>query len=199
MVVLSKQLALLVDMSGRITGSLRELRQLVSEQELVDQLMKAPIVSVKHIITLTPNTATVGTLNNLVIATAVVSPDANNSGEVVEGSVIKAVYLEFWATGDDAAQGSCAAFFEKSPSGLTLMTNAQSLAPFSYPNKKNIFHSFQGLMPSNTQNPMNIIKGWIKIPKGKQRMGLGDRLVYSHSGITDGTTICGIVIYKEYR
>ncbi len=161
--------------------------------------MRAPITAVKHLVNITPTTATVGTLNAIDLATAVVSVNANNSSEVVEGATIKAIYLEFWYTGDDAVQGSQQTYFEKRPSASPTMTFTNAGAIFSYPNKKNILFSSQGLTPSNTQNPIPIIRGWVKIPKGKQRFGLGDKLTFNFTGLTDGTVVCGLAIYKEYR
>ncbi len=161
--------------------------------------MKSPIHSVKHIVNLTPTTAASGTIAIVNFAVAVVSPDANTSIEVVEGSVIKAVYLEFWFTGDDAVQGSMHGYFEKVPSGAPNMTFTQAANMTGYPNKNNVFISAQGLTPPNIQAGIPFFRGWIKIPKGKQRFALGDKLNLNWTGITDGTVCCGLVIYKEYR
>ncbi len=162
--------------------------------------MVRPVIhSVKHIISLTPTTAAAAAIANVNFATAVVSPDADNSVEVVEGAVIKAIYVEFWFTSDDTTFGSTNAFFEKRPSGAATMTFANAQAMFSYPNKNNVMLSAQGLLSTVGGTPMALMRGWIKIPKGKQRMALGDIWTMNWTGLTNGTTVCGLVIYKEYR
>ncbi len=161
--------------------------------------MRTPIHSVKHFTQRTLATVTIGAINEFTIATAVVAPDANNANEVTEGSEVRAVYVEMWYTGDDAVQSSVLATIEKRPSGLTAMTFAQGQSLFTYPNKKNILYTTMGLVPPNTQSGVPLIRQWIKIPKGKQRFGLGDTLVLNSSGISDGANICGFMLYKEYR
>jgi len=43
------------------------------------------------------------------------------------------------------------------------------------------------------------MRGWYKIPKTKQRFGLGDRLVLQiASQGTDALDFCGFATYKEY-
>jgi len=41
-------------------------------------------------------------------------------------------------------------------------------------------------------------KGWIKIPKSKQRMGLGDRIVVQTFAQALDMIDCGFETYKEY-
>ncbi len=161
--------------------------------------MLAPINSVKHIVNYNLAATAAAAITNNSVATAVVSPDANNSGEVVEGAIIKAVYIEIWITSDDAASAATVVSFEKIPAAATPQTYAQSLAMFSYPNKKNIFYTSEGLIPPNVQSGLPLLRGWFKVPKGKQRMGLGDKLLWNISGIGNGLSWCGLAIYKEYR
>ncbi len=160
--------------------------------------MKAPIHSTKHIVQNSLFAVASGAITNANIVVAVDVAAKNTVTEVEEGCVIKAVYVEMWLTGDDVVASTCIATLEKISSNGPSMTVAQSAALMDYPNKKNIFQTFMGLMPPNTQYPMAIFKGWVKIPKGKQRFGLGDRLVLNMHGQSDGLTGCGFFIYKEY-
>ena len=94
--------------------------------------------------------------------------------------------------------GSGITTFEKVPGGKPAMTAAQSADLSSYPNKNNVFFVSQGLYPADNQNPLPVMRGWFKIPKGKQRMALGDKLVINFHSQTNGIDACGISIYKEY-
>ncbi len=137
-----------------------------------------------------------GAISNRIIATAVAVPGTADN-EVREGSIIDAVYCEMWIQTDDAALGSAIITFEKSPSDRPLMTAANSASLNSYTNKKNILYTQMGLTPNQTQFPMAVIKGWMKVPKGKQRMGLGDRLLLNVHGQSNGISACGFFTYKE--
>ncbi len=116
---------------------------------------------------------------------------------VREGSKISAVYVEMWVTSDDAASGTAIITLEKRPGGVVAMTAANSAALDAYNNKKNILHTMMGLIPPNVQYPMAALKGWFKIPKGKQRFGINDRLVLNIHGQSNGMQFCGVTIYKE--
>ncbi len=166
--------------------------------------MLAPIVSVKHYVpraVVNVNSATV--LNDIVVD-AVVASAVNLATEVLEGSVIKAVFIELSIIGIGAS-GVTNAFnltLEKKIADQPTMTNAQSLALFTYPNKKNILYTTQGLIGSRLDGEATrfIIKQWFKIPKGKQRFGLGDQLLLNLSNIAGSNyQVCGIYVYKEYR
>ncbi len=165
--------------------------------------MLAPINSVKHIVPRAVTTVVTAAIVNDVIVDSVVASAVNLANEVLEGSIIKAVSVEIWAAGT-AAPGSSTAFnmtVEKIPANAPKMTNAQSLNLMTYPNKKNILYTTQGLLSSQSgSNFVPLFKQWIAIPKGKQRFGLGDQLVLNFSNIaTNDYLLCGIYIYKEYR
>jgi len=138
-----------------------------------------------------------GAITAFTVAIGVQDVAAASVTNVREGSVITAVYIEMWVSSDDAASGSAIITLERRPSAGTAMTAAQSAALNAYPNKKNILHTFMGLTPSNVQYPMAAIKGWFKIPKGKQRFGIGDILVLNLHGQSNGLSACGNFIYKE--
>ncbi len=140
-------------------------------------------------------TVAAGAISNRVIANALAAPAASN--QVREGAIISAVYIEMWIQTDDAALGSSIVTLEKVPAGQTLMAAGQSAALDTYPNKKNIFFTHMGLTSNNVTYPMSPIKGWFKIPKGKQRFGLNDQLVLNVHGQSNGLNACGFFIYKE--
>ncbi len=121
--------------------------------------------------------------------------------EVQEGSSVKAVYIELWAIGDGNA-GSTIVSLAKMPSDLANFSFAQMAAMGDVSNKKNVLFFHQGLsMNDGVGNPQVIMRGWYKIPKSKQRFGLGDRLVLqcaTQTPGTDTTDYCGFAVYKEY-
>ncbi len=161
--------------------------------------MRAPIHSIKHYVQWTLVTMpTLGTLASETIALSVTPTAANTNAEVPEGALVKAVYIELWVNSDDTSASSFSVNFEKDPGGASNMTYAESIALHDYKNKKNIFYETMGLVAPVDEFPSNLIKGWIKIPKGKQRMGLGDKIRLNISAITNGLTYCGFATYKEY-
>ncbi len=165
--------------------------------------MRAVIHSNKHYVPRVISTAASGGIVNETIAVAVIAPASANATQVVEGSNVKAVFVETWLAGAGTA-GQQSAFnitLEKRMGGQPAMTNAQSLALDAYPNKKNILYTTQGIISSDLVGPTTpIIRQWFAIPKGKQRMGLGDTIVLNLSAIAAiDFQFCGQYTYKEYR
>ncbi len=155
-----------------------------------------PVVNTeKHYVQFSLATTTAGTITNRTIVNAVAVPTGDD--EVREGSIVSAVYIEIWITGDDAVASTAIITLDKLGQGTASMTAAESADLGSYANKKNILHTMMGLAPPNTQYPMAAVKGWFKIPKGKQRFGFGDRLNLNIHGQSDGLTTCGFMTYKE--
>lgn len=165
--------------------------------------MLAPINTNKHFVPQSAISVSSGTVSNLIIADAVVAPAASNTFDVVEGAVLKAVHIEYWVTHNDVAGTTTqlTAVLEKVPTAGAAATVAELLNLQSYANKKNVLHTFQGIIGTTKDgaNPTTLMSGWFLIPKGKQRFGLGDRLILSVTSVTQNFTICGIAIYKEYR
>ncbi len=162
--------------------------------------MVRPMVhSTKHYVQITLSQVTTGARNNESIIISVAVPDKNLGTEVQEGSTIKAIYLEMWGIGTSADQ-FFTAIVAKYPSGLGLPSVANLADLFSYENKKNILYTTQGLASNDgISGPYPLFKGWIKIPKSKQRFGLGDKLYFSIASRGDATiTYCGFSTYKEY-
>ncbi len=131
-------------------------------------------------------------------AVNVATISASNSTQVREGCTIKAIYVEFWVTGDDVVQGSGVAMIEIVKSGGASATAAEMASLDTYENKNNVLEIHQGLFNREDGVAMPIFRGWITIPKGKQRFALGDRLVIGFLAQSDGVNLCGMEIYKEY-
>ncbi len=141
---------------------------------------------------------TAGNVSVLTAARAVEVKDKDVENEVEEGCSIKAIYCEFWLTSDDAAQGSFAVSLERKPGTAPNITYAESITLNDYDNKKNILYTTMGLLPTNVGSPIPLLRGWFKIPKGKQRMGKGDQIQLNISAISNGLNYCGFFTFKEY-
>ncbi len=164
--------------------------------------MQPPINTIKHIVQRPNTTVTTGTTTSLDIIDAVVAPATGTTFEVREGAVIKAVWVEIWISnaGPSGQSNQLVITVEKLPSGLIPPTNPNMLNLGAYPNKKNILQIFQGLETASVDGngQMAPLRGWFKIPKGKQRFGLGDKLIYSVATVSQNSQTCGVFIYKEY-
>ncbi len=160
--------------------------------------MRPIITSRKHIVQFTLETVAMGGIANKTIAVAQQDAVQSTSVAVEVGATIKAVYVELWATSDGTQQSTSVCTVLKRPNGANSMSFAESQDLHNYANKNNIFLTSQGLFPDNSENPRIVYKGWIKIPKGKQRMSLGDILAFTLNGATDGINFCGIAIFKSY-
>ncbi len=163
--------------------------------------MVAPINANKHYVHLSNSQIASGAISTIVQVEAVAAPASANSFEVEEGSIVKAVYLEQWIYGLGAS-GVDTQFFMcvmKKPSDAPDLTFAQSSNLGAYPNKKNILYTTQGVIGGIDTNSIPIIKNWLLIPKGKQRMGLGDKIVTYITTLGAAIQRCGFATYKEYR
>ncbi len=159
----------------------------------------ATINTEKHIVNHPRFTVASGVIAEINVTEAVAVVNKNAPNEVEEGSLVKAVYLEYWMTSDATAQGSAVVTLEKLPAGGSDMSFTESQNLNTYLNKKNILNTFEGLIPPNLQNPVPILRGWYKIPKGKQRQGLGDKIQLNFANITNGMAVCGFDLYKEWK
>ncbi len=160
--------------------------------------MKPIIQSQKHYVQQSRSQVATVAKVGIDIIESVESTVANTVSEVAEGAVVKAVFVEMWIL-DSSNDGSFVISLEKRPSGLGGMTFANSNALGTYKNKKNLFYVTQGLSPNNgVGNPIPIIRQWFKIPKGKQRFGLGDKLGLNltNNGLNN-LEFCGFFTYKE--
>ncbi len=164
--------------------------------------MRAPIHSRKHIVQLSQgNINQAAILNtNLVLA---IEGAPTQPTQVAEGAIVKAIWLELWLNNaSSTVVGSFTACVVKLPGGVNALTTTDMAALHDYNNKKNIYYTTQGLSPPTDAALFLAYRGWIKIPKGKQRMGLGDAVQLSifNSNLTAvDVNFCGIVIFKEYQ
>ncbi len=163
--------------------------------------MKAPINSVKHVVQRSLAITEEQTIS-LEIIGQVVDQQATLPAHIVVGAIVKAVWCEYWILGESSQPCTCTWSLEKIVAGAAAMTQAQGQNIHDYPNKKNIFKMGQGVIGDSNSNPIPIIREWVKIPKGKQRFGLGDSLVMNISCIGEadnGLESCGFALYKEYQ
>ncbi len=160
--------------------------------------MLAPIVSEKHYVHTPATGVASGAVLTVTIATALAKGTAIAlPSDVIEGEVIKNVYLEYWVKADNPnfTVGVC---FLKRPAGVAAPSVAEMANLGSYANKKNIFEMHQGLAPSG-DSVMQVFGSWHKIPKGKQRMGLGDILALRVTFTGSAGDICGFATFKAYQ
>ncbi len=162
--------------------------------------MVRPVVhSTKHYTQNSLATITGGALLNITIADAVAVGNKNLSNEVEEGAIIKACFIEQWLRSSETSPGSFIACLYKLPGAGASFTTVDLAAIFAEPNKKNILWFGQGLLNDQDADATAITRGWYKIPKSKQRFGLGDKLVFVifAQGAIDLVS-CGFTTYKEY-
>ncbi len=159
--------------------------------------MRAIINTEKHIVQIPIATVAAAAIApNTAISAAEVP--TGNAVSVAVGSVIKAVHVEMWLQSESAtASGSFTLTVEKIPASAGSMTAAESAALHSYPNKKNVLYTSQGLTPVDVANPVPILNQWIPIPKGKQRFGLGDTFVVNILATAQNIQFCGRFVYLE--
>ncbi len=160
--------------------------------------MRPVIHSEKHYVQISRSTVTTVTRNfeDLILVKSVPSTAVD---EVTEGAIVKAVFIELWVI-NQGNDGSHVVVISKIPQNVTGPTFVEMNALGQYPNKKNILFTQQGLDPNDgLTQPMNIIRGWVKIPKSKQRFGLGDslRITIANNSAQD-LFYCGFATYKEY-
>ncbi len=157
-----------------------------------------PIVhSEKHIIQRTLETTTAGLVKTEELAVAVDTPAAGNN-QVAVGAVIKAILVEMWVRGQDTSPGSFVAAIIKLPNGLGVPSAADMANLNDYSNKNNIFYMTQGLLDIGNGDARMVTPPIIKIPKGKQRMSLGDKWIWINFAQALDNNQCGKFIYKEY-
>ncbi len=164
--------------------------------------MQAPINSIKHYVPRTNVGVNSGAILNETIVESVVAPATTNAFEVKEGSIVKAVYIEAWIQNSGATStiNQFNVALEKLPGNSADMTVSQSLNLGGYPNKKNILFAAQGNQGAAEDGVggMPVLRNWVLIPKGKQRFGLGDKIVLNVTSTGQTLNLCGISTYKEY-
>ncbi len=164
--------------------------------------MRPVIVSRKHYVQFTEFNTPSLTVTTQEWVDSVAVQDKNTPKEVEEGSIVKAIFVELWLVTDSGSvSGSFVVTVEKfeqnvGPPSLSEMTTLDS-----YDNKKNVLFVSQGILGNeSTGNPTPVLRQWIKIPKGKQRMGLRDGVRINIAAIgAPNLTGCSFAVYKEYK
>ncbi len=160
--------------------------------------MRPIIQSEKHYVQFSPTSIALGAIATKFMVDSVAVDAKNDVDEVVEGSIVKAVFLELWIVGDDTPISSFKMSIEKLSGDMSIISVGEMAALGDYVNKKNVLYMSQGLTPGNTNYPQVVFKAWIKIPKGKQRFGLADKLALNITADLDGLLFCGFCTYKSY-
>ncbi len=163
--------------------------------------MRAPIHSKKHISQIAQSNVGQGAVVIETIALAI-EGSSTAPNQIEEGAIVKACYIEFWVSQDSASVvGSYTVALLKRPGNAVVITTAQMAALHDYPNKNNILFTAQGLLTPNDGGQVPVLRAWYKIPKGKQRFGLGDALtlvIRNNNATAIDINFCGLAIYKEY-
>ncbi len=160
--------------------------------------MRPQIHSEKHYVQTSLSTIVGGAQLSIKLADGTQAVDAV-ADNVTVGNTIKAVFVEMWVLAQDTVPGSVLMSLYKAVGNDPLITTAEAAALHSWPGKKNCFYHTQGVIGDQDTNAVPFIRQWFKIPKGKQRFGLNDRLLLNifAQGTVD-LTICGFATYKEY-
>ena len=162
--------------------------------------MRPIITSEKHIVQL--NRATVAGLSiDKLNVVKVIAQDAVATApvDVRIGTEVKAVYVQLWISGQNNVQSAATIIFEKFVNNAANPTVTDMALLNEYANKKNILKTFQGIVgDTGSTNPVPVINEWIKIPKGKQRFGLGDGCRIIIQAKDTDIEFCGLSIFKAY-
>ncbi len=161
--------------------------------------MVRPMVhSTKHYVQYSIATQIGGTTTGRVIAEALKLSAVTDLDHVQEGSTIKAIYLELWVRAGDTVGASGQMIVYKRQAEVGPASTTEMAALGAWDNKRNILYTTMGLFNDQDADAIAIFKGWIKIPKGKQRFALGDELIWQIFTPTIDVQICGFATYKEY-
>ncbi len=161
--------------------------------------MKQIINSEKRIVQISVGSATVGTVATIPLVRVESNPVSASASTVAIGTVIKAIYVEIWLMSVGTTVATTTTIIAKY-SGESDNPNSTDMGDLNaWTNKKNILETHQGLLAEDDSNPTPFYRGWIKIPKGKQRFGQGDLLQYSVKAITGEVQWCGVAIFKAYN
>ncbi len=164
--------------------------------------IRVPINTIKHYVQQENAQIATGNQRSIDVVDAVSQATAGaNPQDVLEGSLVKAVFIESWVK-SFAGAGEDVKFqfiLEKVPANQTAATFTQMNNLASYPNKKNVLYFSQGVLGDSTTASIPVVRNWFKIPKGKQRMGLADRIVIAISATAATIQNCGFTTYKEWK
>ncbi len=155
---------------------------------------------VKHIKQNSKFTVAAGALTSATVVHAVsVTNVTDNAIEVREGSTVKALILEYWVSSNlNAGQTSFVVCVEKVQNLAGGMTFTESQNLHTYANKRNVLYMTQGLANPLDGVAMPVLNQILLIPKGKQRMAQGDKIILSFAFTAGTGSVCGKTIFKEY-
>jgi len=159
-----------------------------------------PIIhSRKHYVQTSLATIVAGAKSDVDLVTGLEAGTQGAVNAVTEGALVKAVYIEEWLRSPEATPGSFIGCLYKNVGGSTPFTTVELAGMGDAENKKNVLYFTQGLVNDTNSIATPLTKGWFKIPKSKQRFGLGDRLIWAifAQGAID-LVRCGFATYKEY-
>ncbi len=159
--------------------------------------MRPVIQSTKKYIQISLATVVAGANLNTVLAQAI-DIVAGTDNHVITGSIIKAVFVELWVRGGETSPGSTLVTLVKVPGDGVLPSFTEMVGLNDYTNKKNVLYHTQGLTNDANADAIPFVRQWFKIPKGKQRFGLNDRLILAVSAQALDNIICGFATYKSY-
>ncbi len=161
--------------------------------------MVRPMVhSVKHYVQTSIGTVAAAAIVDTTLVQGVEGTTANAVFEVAEGSTVKAIYVELWLRSAATAASSFTFIICKRPSNTNVPTVAEIASLGTWDNKKNVLYTSQGLVNDVDSTALSVFKGWVKIPRGKQRMGLGDIISWHLEAVGQSINFCGFCTYKEY-
>ncbi len=159
--------------------------------------MKATINSLKHYVPIPLSTATSGArvLTPLAVAIEVPGTDAQN---VRIGAVVKAIYIELWVRAGSTSPGNYIIVFGKGSAGSGGPTFGEMANMHDFNEKSDVLFISQALTNDQDADAIPVMRGWYKIPKGKQRMAIGQQWYVGVSAPAIDVIFCGQVVYKEY-
>ncbi len=163
--------------------------------------MLAPLITIKHYINIENAQITSGSTRQVELVQAVGQSLVANASDVVEGSLVKTVYIEMWLK-SFAPAGTDTKFqlvIEKVPAGAVPITFTQMNNLMTYPNKKNVLYVTQGVLGDLSTQSIPAVRQWFMIPRGKQRFGLDDEFIVSISATAEIIQSCGLAVYKEWK
>ncbi len=160
--------------------------------------MRPPIHAVKHYVQTSLSTITGGIVFSITMVEGVNISAVNLGSEVQEGALVKAIFIEEWLRTGDTAPGSFITIVEKVGQSVATPTAAEMASLHTYGNKKNILFTSMGNLNDQDSTTTPVLRNWVKIPKGKQRIGLDDKIRIVTFAQTLDIIRCGFCTYKEY-
>ncbi len=163
--------------------------------------MRPVIITIKHYVNNENTSLASGAIRSIDLIDAVGQSAVSNVQDVVEGSKVSAIFIEHWVKSfaNAGTDVKFQALLEKVPAGATSVTFSQMNSLMGYLNKKNVLWFSQGVLGDGTTQSVPITRDWHKIPKSKQRFGLGDKLVLTISATDFALQNCGFATFKEQK